>query len=81
MRESQCREEKSCIIPIFSLNIVVMKVIHEAFTQVKDAHTNIDLFIKVKLCPLHMNGNEVFTEDRATNIVWLRCYNFGHFIQ
>ena len=47
-------------IPIFNLNIVVMKVIHQGFTKVKNDHTKIDGLIKVKLCILHMNSNEVF---------------------
>ena len=66
-------EEKFYLIPIFSLNIVVMKVIHQGFTQVKNAQTKIDRLIKVKLCLLHMNSNEVFIEDRTAIIVWLGC--------
>ena len=50
-----------------------MKVIHQGFTQVKNAHTKIDWFIKVKLCPLHVNGNDALIEDCATDIVWLGC--------
>ena len=50
-----------------------MKVIHQGFTQVKKADTKIDWFIKVKLCLLHVNGNEVFIRDRTTIIVWLGC--------
>ena len=41
-----------------------MKVIHLGFTQVKNTHTKIDWLIKVKLCLLHVNGNEIFIEDR-----------------
>ena len=48
-----------------------MKVIHQGFTQVRNAHTKIDWLIKVKLCLLHVNGNEVFIEDCTTIIVWL----------
>ena len=49
-----------------------MKVVHQGFTQVKNAHTRIDWIIKVKLCLLRMNGNEVFIEDRAANsLAWL----------
>ena len=55
------------------VNIVVMKVIHQGFTQVKNAHTTINWLIKVKLCPLNVNGNEVFIKDRTTIIVWLGC--------
>ena len=60
-------------VPIISFNIVVMKVIHQGFTQVKDAHTKIDWLIKVKLCLLHVKGNVVVIEDRTTIIVWLGC--------
>ena len=42
-------EELFCLILILSLNIVVMKVIHQGFTQVKNAHTKIDRLIKVAL--------------------------------
>ena len=49
-----------------------MSVVHQGFTQVKNAYTKIDWFIKVKLC-LHVNGNEVFIEDRTTIIVWPGC--------
>ena len=48
-----------------------MKVIHQGFTQIKNAHTKIDWLIKVKLCLLHVNGNEVFIEDRTTITVGL----------
>ena len=48
-----------------------MKVVHQGFTQVKNAHTKIDRLITVKRCLLHVNGNEVFIEDRQTIIVWL----------
>ena len=58
--------------PIFSLNIVVMKVIDQGFTQVKIAHT-IDRLITVKLCLLRMKSNEVFIKDRTAIIVWLGC--------
>ena len=58
--------------PFIGLNIVVMKVILIGFTQVKNAHTKIDWLIKVKLSFLHVNGNEVFIEDRTAIIVWLR---------
>ena len=50
-----------------------MKVIHQGFTKVKNAHTKIDWLIKVKLCLLHVNGDEVFIKDRATIIVGLGC--------
>ena len=50
--------------------MVVMKVIHQGFTQIKNAHTRIDWLIKVELCLLHVNGNDVFIEDRTTIIVW-----------
>ena len=66
-------EELFYLSTILGLNIVVMKVIHQGLTQVKNAHTKIDWFIEVKLCLLHVNGNEVFIEDRTTNIVWLGC--------
>ena len=66
-------EELFCVIPIFSFNIVVMKVIHKGFAQVKNVHTKIDWFIKVKLCLLHVNGNLVFIEYRTMIIVWLGC--------
>ena len=59
------------VIPILGLNIVVTKVIHHGFTEVKNAHNKIDWLIKVKLCLLHVNGNEVFIEDRTTIIVGL----------
>ena len=48
-----------------------MKVTHQRFTQVNNAHTKIDRLIKVKLCLLHVNDNEVFIEDRAANIACL----------
>ena len=54
-------------------NIVVMKVIHQGFTQVKNAHIKIDCLIKVKLCLLHVNSNEVFIEDRTMINIWLGC--------
>ena len=50
-----------------------MKVIHQGFTQVKNAHTMLDWLNKVKFCLLHVNGTEVFIEDRTAIIVWLRC--------
>ena len=50
-----------------------MKVVHQGFAQVKNAHTKIDWLIKVKLCLLHVNGNEVFIEDRTMIKVWLGC--------
>ena len=50
-----------------------MKVIHQGYTQVKNAHNKIDWLIKVKLCLPHMNGNEVFIEDLVANIAWLSC--------
>ena len=50
-----------------------MKVIHQGFTEIQNAHTKIHWLIKVKLCLLHVNGNEVFDEDRTTIIVWLGC--------
>ena len=43
-----------------------MKVVHQGFTQVENAHTKIDWLIKVKLCLLRVNGNKVFIEDRTT---------------
>ena len=58
-----------CVIPIYSLNIVVMTVIHQGFTQVKNTHTKIEWLTKVKLSSLPVNGNEVFIEDRTTIIV------------
>ena len=66
-------EYQCCLITILGLNIVVMKVIHHGFSQVKNAHTKIDWLIKVKLCLLHVNGNAVFIEDRAKIIVWPGC--------
>ena len=54
-----------------------MKVIHQGFTDVKNAHTKIDLFIKVKCCLLHGNGDEVFIEDRASIKVCIGCWFFG----
>ena len=54
-----------------------MKIIHQEFTQVENAHTKIDLLIKVKLCLLRMNSNEVFIEDRTIIIVWLGCQFLG----
>ena len=33
----------------------------------------IDWLIKIKLCLLHVNGDEIFIEDRTTIIVWLVC--------
>ena len=62
-----------CYISIFSLNIRVMKVIHQGFTQVKNTHTKINWFINVKLCLLHVNDNEVFNKDCTTIKVWLGC--------
>ena len=50
-----------------------MKVIHEGFTQVKNAHTKIDWFNKIKLCLLHVNGDEIFIEDRTTIIAYIGC--------
>ena len=50
-----------------------MKVIHQGFTKAKNAHAKIGWLIKIKLCLLHVNGNEVFIEDRTANIVWLGC--------
>ena len=50
-----------------------MKVIHQGFIQVTNAHTKIDWLIKVKLCLLHVNGNELFIDDRTTIIVCLGC--------
>ena len=50
-----------------------MKVLHHGFNQVKNAHTKIDRLIKVKLCILHMNSNDVFIEDRTSIIVWHGC--------
>ena len=44
-----------------------MKDINQGFTQVENAHDKIDWLIKVKLCLLHVNGNEVFIKDRAAN--------------
>ena len=46
-----------------------MEVIHQEFIQVKNAHTKIDWLIKVKFRLLHVNGNEVFIEDRTMIIV------------
>ena len=37
--------EEFGVISIFSLNIVVMKVVHQGFTQVENARTKIDRFI------------------------------------
>ena len=48
-------------------------LIHQGFTQVENAHTKIDWLIKVKLCLLHVNCNEVFIEDRTTIKVCLGC--------
>ena len=50
-----------------------MNDIHQGFTQVKNAHTKIDWLIKVKHCLVHVNGNEVFIDDRTAIIVWLPC--------
>ena len=47
-----------------------MEVIYQGFTQVKNAHTKIDWLTKIKLCLLHVNGDEVFIKDRTTIIVW-----------
>ena len=47
---------------IVALNIVVLKVVRHGFTQVKKAHTKLDWLIKVKLCLLHVNGNEIFVQ-------------------
>ena len=55
------------------VGIVVMKVVHQGFTEVKNAHAKIDWLIKVKRCLLHVNGNEVFIKDRTTIIDWLGC--------
>ena len=46
-----------------------MKVIHQGFNKVKNGHTMLDWLIKVKLCLLHMNSNEIFIEDRTAIIV------------
>ena len=35
-----------------------MKVVHQGFSHVENAHTKIGWLIKVKLCLHHMNGNE-----------------------
>ena len=69
-------EEKFSVIPICSLNIVDMKVIHQGFTQIRNVHTKTDWLIKVKLCLPHVNGSEVFIEYRAANIVWIGCASF-----
>ena len=50
MREIQCRWRVILPYPHISLNIVVMKVIHQGFTQVKNAHTKTDWLTKANLC-------------------------------
>ena len=68
-------EELFCLISILGHNIFVTKVIRQGFTQVKNAHTKIDWFIKVKLCLLHVNGNDVFIESYSDHsLAWLLVF-------
>ena len=53
-------KEQLCTISIFRFDKVVVKVVHQRFADIEDAHSAIDRFIECQLRSLHVDFNKIF---------------------
>lgn len=66
-------KEQFCTISIFRFDKVVVKVVHQRFANIEDAHCAIDRLIECQLRSLHVNFNEIFIEYGQLLEVWFSC--------
>ena len=66
-------KEQLCTISIFRFDKVVVKVVHQRFADIEDAHCAIDRLIECQLRSLHVNFNEIFIEYGQLLEVWFSC--------
>ena len=65
--------EQLCTISIFRFDLVVVKVVHQRFANIEDAHTAIERLIEYQLRSLHMDFSDIFIEYSQWLKVWFCC--------
>lgn len=66
-------KEQLCTISIFRFDKVVVKVVHQRFADIEDAHSATDRFIECQLRSLHVDFNEILIEYGQLLEVWFSC--------
>ena len=65
--------EKLCTISIFRFDLVVVKVVHQRFANIEDAHSEVERLIEYQLPSLHVDFSDIFIEYGPSLEVWFCC--------